>query len=83
MEALLDLEGCNQDVSSSGTTSDGIEGTVTADLMVTAETEADALGKSLVIVRTAIHAIGGATLGWERDDAEARYQPRNSQLEYV
>lgn len=83
MEALLDLEQCNADVSSPATATDGIVGTVTAELMVTAPDETAAFNKSLVLVRTAIHAIGGATPGWTQEDADATYQPRNSQLEYV
>jgi hypothetical protein len=82
MEALLDLETCNPDISSSSTASDGTQGVVMAELMVTAATESEAFDKSMVIVRTAIHAVGGAIRGEpERPDAE--YQQRSSQLEYI
>lgn len=87
MVALLDLEKCNADISSSSTASDGIEGTVTAELMVTASNEEEALARSLVLVRTAIHTIGGATPGWSQvsgpTEPDAEYQPKNIQLEYV
>jgi hypothetical protein len=82
MDALLDLEACNPDISSSSTASDGTQGVITAELMVTAPTQQDAFEKSLIIVRTAILAIGGAIRG-EAAEPNAEYQPRSSQLEYV
>ncbi|MEU8260053.1 hypothetical protein AB0C02_05460 [Micromonospora sp. NPDC048999] len=83
MAALLDLEACNNDVSDAATASDALAGTVLVELLITAESEAAAVEKSRMIVRTAIHAIGGAT-PWEAAvDDGADYRPRNMQLEYV
>ncbi|MFG2057858.1 hypothetical protein ACGFI9_27935 [Micromonospora sp. NPDC048930] len=83
MDALLDLEACNDDVCDSTTATDADAGTILVELLVTADTEAAAVDKSLVLTRTAIHAIGGATPWDAADDDGADYRPRDMQLEYV
>jgi hypothetical protein len=81
MEELLKLEECNVNIADPATSSDGIRGTVGADLVVTADTEVEALEVSSGIVRTAIHAIGGWTPGWpETDEVRASYAVVGSQL---
>lgn len=85
MQALLDLEKCNDDFCDSATATDADQGTVLVELLVTAETEAEAFEKTLAVCRTAIHAIGGIT-PWqvaEDEDGATNYRPRDVQLEYV
>lgn len=83
MQALLDLEKCNDDFCDSATASDADRGTVLVELLITTDSETEAIEKSLTICRTAIHAIGAAT-PWETHvDPSADYRPRDVQLEYV
>lgn len=83
MQALLDLEKCNPDISDSATASDADRGTIVVELLVTAESETAAFAKALTVCRTAIHAIGGATPSSSTRDPSADYRPRDVQLEYV
>ncbi|MBC9001313.1 MULTISPECIES: hypothetical protein [Micromonospora] len=83
MQALLDLEACNEDVSDAATATDATQGRVLVELLITADSEAEAVEKSLMITRTAIHAIGGATPWEAADDLGADYRPREMLLEYV
>jgi len=87
MGALLDLEEINPEMSSSSTFSDADRGGVTAEMTITAEDEVDALGKALLLVRTAIHAIGGMTPDWPQSGqgkpTAASFERRQLQLEYV
>jgi hypothetical protein len=85
MEALLDLERINPDVTDSTTASEADRGVVLVETLVTAETEAEALSKAHVFARTAIHTIGGSTPGWDDNPSTptAEYQPRRTQLERV
>lgn len=88
MEALLDLEACNPDVTDAATSTDADQGTVTVDLMVGADSLQAAVDMFLTIARTAIHAIGGVTEEWPApENAEpteiAEYAPLNMQVEYV
>lgn len=83
MAALLDLEACNEDVCDATTATDTTESMVLVELLVTAESEAEAVDKSLMFTRTAIHAIGGATPWEAADDRGADYRPREVLLEYV
>ena len=84
MEALLDLEKCNDDFCDSSTATDADQGAVLVELLMTAESEPVAVKKSLAICRTAIHAIGGMTpWGLQEPDAATNYRPTDVQLEYV
>ena len=84
MEALLDLEKCNDRIADPATSTDAANGTVTAELLVTADTEAAAFQESLTVVRTAIHAVNGATAGWQNaPEAATDFRPVNAQLDYV
>ena len=83
MDALLDLEKCNDDIADAATSSER-RGLVAAELVVTAADEGAAVSKFLEVVRTAIHATGGATLGWpEPFRAKVDYSLQNVQIEYV
>ena len=85
MEALLDLEKCNDDSTDSSTASDAARGTLIAELLVSADSTGAAVEKFLTIVRTATHAIGAATPGWDDSPVTFRFEfePLNMQLEYV
>lgn len=49
---------------------DFAKGTVDVCTMIDANTEGDALNGALTAVRSAVHHVGAATPGWERDDEE-------------
>ncbi len=83
MEALLDLEGCNDNMSSPSTASDAARRVVTAEMTIMAATEAEAVALSLTLARTAIHTIGGATPGWDGAPARTAFELKNLNLEYV
>lgn len=84
MDALLKLEACNEDIEDATTYTDALRGIVTAELLVTADNEMAAVEKSLTIIRTAIHDIGGATPSWnEPVDQRSDYQPKSMQLAYA
>jgi len=88
MDALLDLEKCNEALRDPATSSDAETGGVTIDLSVTAATDAEAVASAMNICRTAIHAIGGSTPTWPADSTEvdARttdFTPLNVQFDYV
>jgi hypothetical protein len=86
MEALLDLEKCNADITDPSTASAADRGVVVAELLVQAATIGEAVAKFLTVVRTAIHAVGGATPDWDDVDViepSAEYEPLNMQVEYV
>ncbi|KJE24863.1 hypothetical protein FF36_00870 [Frankia torreyi] len=62
MDALLTLEDLiDPDIGGNLT-----EGRMDITMTIEADTIPDAAYKSLCAVRTAIHAVGGATPGWER-----------------
>jgi len=84
MEALLDLEGCNPQMSTPATASDAKNGVVTVELLMEASEASEAVRLADAITRTAIHAIGGATPDWDALRTSAtRFEPQNVQVEYV
>lgn len=84
MEALLDLEKVDDDIADATTSTDADRGAVVAEMLVSADEEGAALRTFLAVVRTAIHAIGGATPGWDGEaDQGVDYRPQGVQLEYV
>lgn len=85
LDALLDLEKINPDITDSTTASEADRGVVVVEMLVTAETEAEALAKSSMVARTAIHTVGGCTPDWDDNPstATAKYQPGRTQLELV
>lgn len=85
MEALLDLEKCNEGVADAATSTDSASGVVTIELLIEAPTPETALGSFLTVARTAIHAVGGVTAGWPApaETSAAEYAPLTMRLEYV
>ncbi len=84
MDALLDLEKCNEDITDVTTSTEAGNGLVVAEMLVTAVDESAAVTKFLTIVRTAIHVTGGVTQGWaEPVKPEANYSPQSMQFEYI
>ncbi|MFE9242190.1 hypothetical protein [Nocardiopsis sp. NPDC006938] len=64
MRELLDLERHNPDFTDSTVSTDALEGTVTVEILVLDEGDPlRVLHRALDLVRTAIHAAGGATPG--------------------
>lgn len=86
MEALLDLEECNDTLRDPATSSDSDISEVTIDLLVAAESDAEAVAAALNLCRTAIHAIGASTPNWPSDPATSAgtdFRPKNVQFDYV
>nr|GID86257.1 hypothetical protein Ade03nite_51810 [Actinoplanes derwentensis] len=86
MEALLDLEGCNDGLKDPATSSDSDLSEVTIDLLVAAASDTEAVGVALNLCRTAIHAIGASTPNWPSDpasSADTDFRPKNVQFDYV
>jgi hypothetical protein len=86
MEALLDLEKCNDNMRDSATSSDADASEVTVDLLVSADTDSKAVESALNLCRTAIHAIGGSTPNWASDPANTAstdFLPTKVEFDYV
>jgi hypothetical protein len=69
MDELLILEECIDGVHDSTVSTEHDRGVVLVELLVRDAGFVAALEKTLAVVRTAIHAIGGATPDWPRADA--------------
>ena len=69
MGELLTLEECNPDVVDPAVSTEFDRNVVLVELVVVAGDLPAALDKALSVVRTAIHAIGGATPDWPSADA--------------
>jgi hypothetical protein len=65
MDALLDLEAADAAVEDPDLVADLSTGRVEVQMAVAAADPAAAMVKALATLRAAIHAIGGATPGWE------------------
>jgi hypothetical protein len=74
-DALYELDGSDPAVSDADLTAQLEDGRVTASLVVEADDPAAAATKALCAVRTAIHAIGDATPGWETATGVMRIAP--------
>ena len=74
-DALYELDAADPAVSDADLTARLADGRVTAAMVVDAEDPADAATKALCAVRTAIHAIGDATPGWETANGVMRIAP--------
>ncbi|WP_433369031.1 hypothetical protein ACQPZX_42700 [Actinoplanes sp. CA-142083] len=86
MEALLDLEKCNDNMRDSATSSDTEAGQVTVDFLVSEESDSKAVDSALTLCRTAIHAIGGATPNWPSESsatAGTDFVPTKVEFDYV
>jgi hypothetical protein len=65
MEALLDLERCDEDVDSPDVAASLTSGDADVQMTVEAPSPAEAAVKAQATLRAAVHAIGDATPGWE------------------
>lgn len=88
MDALLDLERVNEEVSFPSTASEADRGVIVAELNIDAPDPLAAITLFMTLVRTAIHAIGGSTPGWEAGlpsiiAPKVEYELRRVALEYV
>lgn len=86
MEALLDLEDCNDGMCDSTVSTDATRGILRVEFSLSTTDKAEAFAQSLTIARSAIHAIGGHTPDWPTDrrhEPTTRYTEANSQLEYA
>jgi hypothetical protein len=65
MQELLNLEHCDSDFTDSTVSTDALHGTITVELMIFDETDPSVvLKRALDVIRTAVHAAGGATPNW-------------------
>lgn len=73
-EHLVELEACNRGLLdwSLGTTiiADGTAASIEAEFTIDAPTWGQALDEATALIRTAIHAAGGATPGWDDEDSD-------------
>ncbi|MER6626362.1 hypothetical protein [Streptomyces sp. NPDC000931] len=73
MRELLELERHNPDFTDSTVSTDALERTVTVEILVLDEGDPPrVLRRALDLIRTAIHAAGGATPNWPVDDQPSR-----------
>jgi hypothetical protein len=75
MEALLDLEEADLAIQDPDLAADISTGHVDVQMVVEADDPAAAMVKALATLRAAIHAIGGATPGWETASAVMHVAP--------
>jgi hypothetical protein len=77
-DALLDLEDVDSAITDPDMAANLTAGRVDVQMNVTAEDPAEAATKALCTIRTAIHAIGDATPGWETASAVMHVAPADS-----
>jgi len=77
-DALLDLEDVDSAITDPDIAADLIACRVDVQINVIAEDPAEAATKALCTIRTAIHAIGDATPGWETASAVMHVAPADS-----
>ena len=75
MSALLDVEAGDNAISDPDIAASLANGYVDVQMIAQAADPAEAATKALCAVRTAIHAIGGATPGWETSKGTMRIEP--------
>lgn len=75
MEALLDLEEADTAITDPDLAADVSTGCVDVQMTVEADDPAEAMVKALATLRSAIHAIGDATPGWETATAVMHVAP--------
>jgi hypothetical protein len=78
MEALLDLEEVDTAITDPDLAADIGTGRVDVQMTVEADDPAEAMVKALAALRTAIHAIGDATPGWETATAVMHVAPADA-----
>jgi hypothetical protein len=74
-DALYDLDTADPVVTDTDLTASLADRRVIVSMVVDADDPADAATKALCAVRTAIHAIGDATPGWETANGVMRIAP--------
>ncbi|MGH3273825.1 MAG: hypothetical protein ACRDNZ_05785 [Streptosporangiaceae bacterium] len=74
-DALLDVEDGDRQISDCDVAARLARGAVDVQMIVDADDPAEAATKALCAVRTAIHAIGDATPGWETSPGMMRIAP--------
>ncbi len=77
-DALYDLEAGDEDIEDTDLGASLADGRATVTMTVDAGDPALAGTKALAAVRAAIHAIGGATPGWETDRGVMRVAPADA-----
>ena len=65
-QQLHDVESVNSDLSDASSFANASQGVFTLALVGIGETVAEASAKAVAGIRTAIHASGGATPGWDQ-----------------
>jgi hypothetical protein len=65
MEELLGLEACDKAIEDPDLAADVSTGQVDVQMIIEADDPPAAMAKAFATVRTAIHAMGDATPGWE------------------
>jgi hypothetical protein len=78
METLLDLEEADPDIEDPDLAADLSTGHVDVQMVVEADDPAAAMVKALATLRSAIHAIGDATPGWETNTAVMHVAPADA-----
>lgn len=78
MDALLDLEEADETIMDPDLAANVSTSRVDVQMTVDAEDPAVAIGKALATLRTAIHAIGDATPGWETSTAVMHVAPADA-----
>jgi len=78
MDALLDIEDVDPAISDPDLAADLSSGHVDVQMTVEAADPAVAMVKALATLRSAIHAIGGATPGWETTTAVMHAAPADA-----
>ena len=78
MDALLDLEAADAAIEDPDLEADLSSGHVDVQMIVDAEDPAAAMVKAFATLRSAIHAIGGATPGWETASAVMHVAPADA-----
>lgn len=77
-DALLDLEDADSAIEDPDIAANLAKGRADVQVSVIAEDPAEAATKALCALRTAIHAIGDATPGWETATAVMHVAPADS-----
>jgi hypothetical protein len=77
-EALYDLDASDPEISDTDLSASLAEGRATVSSAVEAEDPAAAATKALCTVRTALHAVGDATPGWEAARSVMRVAPADA-----
>ena len=78
MSALLDLEAADPSVVDPDLSADIVSGHVEVQMVIEAGDPAEAMVRALATLRSAIHAIGDATPGWETEAAIMHVAPEDA-----